>query len=177
MKWSPAACSSKIANCNQDYLSFKHATPEVSQSVATNENNVLYLVVKPLIYHGFRSWTLTYMYMQLNRVVKICGIFLSSVSEQCATCRLHFYWTHIWHTLLCWIPYLFLYQTALHQSWLDRRKNFPMLVKQFRMITSSNGNIFHVTGLLCGELTGHRWIPRSKASDAELWSFLWSAHE
>ena len=41
--------------------------------------------------------------------------------------------------------------------------------------TSSNGNIFHVTGHLCGEFTGHRWIPRTKASDAELWWFLWSA--
>ena len=43
------------------------------------------------------------------------------------------------------------------------------------MMTSSNGNIFHVTGPLCGELTGHRWIPLTKASDAELWCFLWSA--
>ena len=30
-------------------------------------------------------------------------------------------------------------------------------------------------GLLCGELNGHRWIPHAKASDAELWCFLWSA--
>ena len=28
---------------------------------------------------------------------------------------------------------------------------------------------------LCGESTAHRWIPRTKASDAELWCFLWSA--
>ena len=28
---------------------------------------------------------------------------------------------------------------------------------------------------LCGEFTGHRWIPHTKASDAELWCFLWSA--
>ena len=28
------------------------------------------------------------------------------------------------------------------------------------MMTSSNGNIFRVTGPLCGEFTGHRWIPR-----------------
>ena len=41
------------------------------------------------------------------------------------------------------------------------------------MMTSSNGDIFHVTGPLCGEFTGHRWIPRTKASDAELWCFLW----
>ena len=27
------------------------------------------------------------------------------------------------------------------------------------MITSSNGKIFRVTGPLCGEFTGHRWIP------------------
>ena len=42
------------------------------------------------------------------------------------------------------------------------------------MMTWSNGNIFEVTSLLCGELTGHRLIPRTKASDAELWCFLWS---
>ena len=29
-------------------------------------------------------------------------------------------------------------------------------------MTSSNGNIFRITGLLCGEFTGHRWIPRKK---------------
>ena len=45
------------------------------------------------------------------------------------------------------------------------------------MMTSSNGNIFRVTGLLCGEFTGHGWIPRTKASGAELWCFLWSAPE
>ena len=43
------------------------------------------------------------------------------------------------------------------------------------MMTSSNENIFRVTGPLCGEFTGHRWIPLTKASDAELWCFLWSA--
>ena len=42
-------------------------------------------------------------------------------------------------------------------------------------MTSSNGNIFCVTGLLCGEFTGPQWIPRSEASDADLWCFLWSA--
>ena len=42
------------------------------------------------------------------------------------------------------------------------------------MMTSSNGNIFRVTGHLCGEFTGHRWIPRTKACAAELRCFLWS---
>ena len=43
------------------------------------------------------------------------------------------------------------------------------------MKTSSIGNIFRVTGPLCGEFTGHRWIPRTKASDAAPRLFLWSA--
>ena len=37
------------------------------------------------------------------------------------------------------------------------------------MMTSSNGNIFRVTGPSCGEFTGHRWIPLTKSSGAELW--------
>ena len=40
----------------------------------------------------------------------------------------------------------------LHSGWL------------LFMMTSSDGNIFHVTGHLCGEFTGPRWIPRTKAS-------------
>ena len=42
---------------------------------------------------------------------------------------------------------------------------------------SSTGNIFRVTGHLCGEFTGPRWSPGTKVSDAELWCFLWSAPE
>ena len=42
------------------------------------------------------------------------------------------------------------------------------------MLTSSNGTSLRITGHLCGEFTGHRWIPRTKASDAALWCFLWS---
>ena len=45
------------------------------------------------------------------------------------------------------------------------------------MMTASNGHIFRVTGPVCGEFTGHRWIPHTKASDAELWYFLWSVPE
>ena len=57
--------------------------------------------------------------------------------------------------------------------------NEPLILCTFlltySMMTSSNGNIFRVTGHLCGEFTDHRWIPLTKASDAELWCFLWSA--
>ena len=33
---------------------------------------------------------------------------------------------------------------------------------QASMMTSSNGNIFRVAGTLCGEFTGHRWIPSQR---------------
>ena len=36
---------------------------------------------------------------------------------------------------------------------------------------------FRVTGSLCGKFTGDRRIARTKASDAELWCFLWSEPE
>ena len=45
------------------------------------------------------------------------------------------------------------------------------------MMTSPIGNIFRVTDPLCGEFTGPRWIPRTKASDAGLWCFLWYVPE
>ena len=45
------------------------------------------------------------------------------------------------------------------------------------MMTSSNGNIFRVTGHLCREFTVPWWNPHTMASDAKLWCFLWSASE
>ena len=49
---------------------------------------------------------------------------------------------------------------------------FIQISRKFVMMTLSNGNIFRVTGHLCGEFTGPRWIPRTKASDAELFFYL-----
>ena len=45
---------------------------------------------------------------------------------------------------------------------------------RYIIMTSSNRNIFRITGHLWGEFNGPRWIPRTKASDAELLCFLWS---
>ena len=71
-----------------------------------------------------------------------------------------------------------------HPARLLRVFSLPAIWKMLKsiniwlcMITSSNGNIICVTGPLCREFTGHRWIPLTKASDSELWYFLWSAHE
>ena len=69
----------------------------------------------------------------------------------------------------------------VRQSAMERRvTKWPWnFIKMYymNMMKSSNGNIFRVTGPLCGEFTGHRWIPRTKTSDAELWCFLLSAPE
>ena len=42
---------------------------------------------------------------------------------------------------------------------------------------SLNRNVLRVIDPLWGEFAGHRWIPLTKASDAELWCFLWSLSE
>ena len=62
---------------------------------------------------------------------------------------------------------------------LDNRKHrkYAPTASCHYMMTSSNGNIFRATGHLCGEFTGHQWIPCTKASDAELWCFPWSTPE
>ena len=40
-------------------------------------------------------------------------------------------------------------------------------IQAWSMMTSSNGNIFRITGHLCGEFTNHRWIPCTSL----MWSF------
>ena len=65
--------------------------------------------------------------------------------------------------------------TAYTVGWeLDRGLQWYIHRLVLLMMTSSNVSIFCVTGPLCGEFTGHRWIPHTKASNAELWCFLWS---
>ena len=67
--------------------------------------------------------------------------------------------------------------------WIPYSPNFittgrgPLRTITWAMMTSSNGNIFRVTGHFCGESTGHRWISLTKASDADPWCFRWSPPE
>ena len=69
---------------------------------------------------------------------------------------------------------LVLSRLALSCIQTQRLDETRQVIERQGMMTSSNGNIFRVTEPLCGDFTGHRWIPLTKASDAELWSFLWS---
>ena len=69
----------------------------------------------------------------------------------------------------CWCISFYIYFLCF--IWKKKGKYNPIkttvFTNSFSMVTSSNGNIFRVTGPLCGEFTGHRWIPRTKASDAD----------
>ena len=49
--------------------------------------------------------------------------------------------------------------------------------QRYLISTSSNGNIFSFIGHLWRESNDHRWIPLTKACDAELWCFLCSTPE
>ena len=60
---------------------------------------------------------------------------------------------------------------------LPRLTSIRWMARGLVMMTSSNGSVFLVTGHLRGEFNGHRWILHTKASDAELWCFLWSTPE
>ena len=55
--------------------------------------------------------------------------------------------------------------------WYLWSSDIQMIIESI-MMTSSNGSNFRVTGPLCGKFTGHRFIPLTKASDAELWCFF-----
>ena len=70
--------------------------------------------------------------------------------------------THVWWNILR--------NHCFSYSYGSVRKIY--FVFNHAMMTSSDGNIFRVTGLFCGEFTGHRWIPLTNVSDAELWCFL-----
>ena len=58
---------------------------------------------------------------------------------------------------------------------IDTSKNGVMIGSDNGMMTSWKKIL--VIGPLWGESTGHRWIPLTKASDAELSCFLWSTPE
>ena len=95
---------------------------------------------------------------------------------------LSFYWNLkvVWIPTLLWLAALEVVITTTSGMTTTTsgatRDNKVGIMTDYSMMTSSNRNIFRVTGPLCGEFTAtsHRWIPRTKASDADLWGSLWS---
>ena len=80
---------------------------------------------------------------------------------------------HIYHTvLISWMLRTREYMVAGHlQPWSSPISPARFQSQLPNMMTSSHENIFRVTGPLCGGFTGHRWIPHTKASDANIWCF------
>ena len=57
-----------------------------------------------------------------------------------------------------------------HESMVCAVSCYVILIKP--MMTSPNGNIFRFTDHMCREFTAPRWIPHTKASDADVFSDL-----
>ena len=87
---------------------------------------------------------------------RILGSKLIHVSERCL------------RSICCKQAATGIMTTSMNQTWCNDISH---------MMTSSNGNIFCVTGHLCREFTSPQWIPCTKASDPKLWCFLSSASE
>ena len=79
----------------------------------------------------------------------------SSSPSLSSSSRYHHYYNHYYyncyHYHLCHQRYHCYVGRAICTGWSNRRN------------------------ALCEKCTGHRWIPLTKASDAELWCFLWFA--
>ena len=75
------------------------------------------------------------------------------------------FWSLGQNCTLAWIAFLLKLSVGVNMQ----SNHFKILVQicsnvmMWCMMTLSNGNIFRVTGHLCGEFTGPRWIPRTKA--------------
>ena len=83
----------------------------------------------------------------------------------------------IWFCVVEICQFIFLSNIIMLRTYLNKSQTtFQALLGNsgLTMMTSSKGNNLRVTGHLWGEFTGHRWIPLTKASDAELWCFLWA---
>ena len=70
-------------------------------------------------------------------------------------------WNKLWchHALFTRICHARNFQS--HKFMRAEQKN--AIDRSWIMMTSSNGNIFRVTGPLCGEFTGHPWNPLTEA--------------
>ena len=65
-------------------------------------------------------------------------------------------------------------------KWRNNMNLIKAIMTTTRMMIMDDNDVikwkhFRVTGHLCREFTSHRWITRTKANNAELWCFLWSA--
>ena len=71
--------------------------------------------------------------------------------------------------------------TFSYHDIIMKYRDYPLLNRTYDRIDDDVIKLKHlrncVTGSLRWKSTGHRWITHTKASDAELWCFLWTAEQ
>ena len=82
-------------------------------------------------------------------------------------CNWHFYFIYAFYCLWTFLRsgYHLIKSTGFRLSYcfqLSCGDLHHFRITSHDMMTSSNENIFRVTGPLCGEFTGHRWVPLTK---------------
>ena len=87
---------------------------------------------------------------------------VTHISVICITCECFFVYGNIYS--------FWRIQSSSLNIW--SRPPWRCTCKCLYMTTSWNWNILRATGPLLGELSGHRWIPLSNASNSELWFFF-----
>ena len=105
------------------------------------------------------------------------GLFPTRYQHSCHGHGSYVYDTYSSHALFwhCVIQ-ITIFSTYHHFIYGDEDSYF--LIGKILARWSHRMEIFFALLVLCGgESTGHQWIPLAKASDAELWYFLWSAPE
>ena len=118
------------------------------------------------------GWSYPYITLPQIGTVDYCAIYITTYimldryeSGILLTC------IHYWHVRIQRDFYLLSSKMSCRQiSWNIDTARYKFKVARSLwnptisglIMTSSNGNIFRVTGPLCGEFTGHRWIPLTK---------------
>ena len=98
--------------------------------------------------------TLNHVSKGAPRAYCICH---ASSNPSIDVCGLHYF---------CVPGYIYI-QDMLQSPHIEQADHLVYTIGLF-MMTSSNGNIFHITGHFSGEFAGPRWIPHTKASDLRL---------
>ena len=114
-------------------------------------------------------------------IAKIAGSTLSRLHSDTFALALSadlYFFGRVRHSGRC----LWSFRRSLYPSWAPHTSHTASMP-----IPTDNGHCdnddvfkwkhFCATGHLCWEFNGHRWIPLTMASDAELWCCLWSAPE
>ena len=103
---------------------------------------------------GLQHYILSYRIPKYHMVCWICQ-FGESWYAWDKTCAALYIYTYIWYDI-----YIYIYMYIHIRKLIDIKHRQPL--QQVLMMPLSNGNIFRVTGHLCGEFTGPRWIPAQR---------------